>query len=147
LKTKPELVGKPAKPIERRLIRMLMEAEGFRRELAQQLQQSRLYQGMETEKIFAAVIVAALSEEPVPATEVAALLEERDRRLFFEILFEEAHAGTWEEAESCLEALRGRQVEQELAQVQREIESNPSGTALRELLERKQKLLKRRRAG
>lgn len=147
VKTKPELLGKPAKPIERRLIRMLVEAEGFRRELAQRLQQTRLYQGLETEKIFAAVIVAALSEEPVPATEVSALLEERDRRLFFEILFEEAHEGTWEEAESCLEALRARQVEQQLAQVQREIEGNPSGAALRELLERKQRLLKGRAAG
>jgi hypothetical protein len=126
---------------------MLVEAEGFRRELAQRLQQTRLYQGLETEKIFAAVIVAALSEEPVPATEVSALLEERDRRLFFEILFEEAHEGTWEEAESCLEALRARQVEQQLAQVQREIEGNPSGAALRELLERKQRLLKGRAAG
>jgi uncharacterized protein YfcZ (UPF0381/DUF406 family) len=147
VKTRPELVGKAAKPIERRLIRMLVEAEGFRRELAQQLQTSGLYQGLETEKIFAAVIVAALSEEPVPATEVGALLEERDRRLFFEILFEEAHEGTWEEAESCLEALRGKQVERELAQVQREIESNPSGSAMRELLARKQELLKRRAAG
>jgi DNA primase len=146
-KTQPELVGRSAKPIERRLIRMLVEAEGFRRELAQQLQQSRLYQGLETEKIFAAVIVAALSEQPLPASEVGALLEERDRRMFFEILFEEAHEGTWEEAESCLEALRGRQIERELAQVQREIESNPTGTALRELLERKQALLKRRAAG
>jgi len=146
-KTQPELVGRSAKPIERRLIRMLVEAEGFRRELAQQLQQNRLYQGLETEKIFAAVIVAALSEQPLPASEVGALLEERDRRMFFEILFEEAHEGTWEEAESCLEALRGRQIERELAQVQREIESNPTGTALRELLERKQALLKRRAAG
>ena len=147
VKTQPELVGKSAKPIERRLIRMLVEEEGFRRELAQKLQQSRLYEGLETEKIFAAVIVAALSEQPLPASEVAALLAERDRRLFFEILFEEAHEGTWEEAESCLEALRGRQIERELAQVQREIENNPTGTALRELLERKQALLKRRAAG
>jgi DNA primase len=147
VKTQPELVGKSARPVERRLIRMLVEAEGFRRELAQQLQTGRLYQGLETEKIFAAVIVAALSEEPVPATEVGALLEERDRRQFFEILFEEAHEGTWEEAQSCLEALREKRVERELAQVQREIENNPSGTAMRELLARKQELLKRRAAG
>jgi DNA primase len=147
VKTQPELVGKAAKPIERRLIRMLVESEGFRRELAQRLQTSRLYLGLETEKIFAAVIVAALSEGPVSATEVGALLEERERRMFFEILFEEAHEGTWEEAESCLEALRSRQVESELAQLQREIESNPSGTAMRELLARKQELLKRRAAG
>ena len=147
VKVEAQLVGKPAKPIERRLIRMLVEAEGFRRELAQQLQTSRLYQGLETEKILSAVIVAALAAEPVPATEIGALLEERDRRLFFEILFEDAHEGTWEEAESCLEALRGKQVERELAQVQREIESSPSGVALRELLARKQELLRRRAAG
>ena len=144
VKTQPQLVGKAAKPIERRLIRMLVEAEGFRRELAQQLQENRLYLGLETEKIFAATIVAALSAHPAPATEVGALLEERDRRLFFEILFEEAHEGTWEEAESCLEALRGRQVEKELALVQREIEKNPGGPAMRELLARKQELLKKR---
>ncbi len=144
VKTKPELVGKAGKPAERRLIRMLVEAEEFKRELAQQLNQSRLYQGLETEKIFAALIVAGLADEPMQATEIGASLEERDRRVFFEILFEETNEGTWEEAESCMEALRGRQVEQELAQVQREIESNPSGTALRELLARKQELLKRR---
>ena len=147
VKVEPQLVSKPAKPIERRLIRMLVEAEGFRRELAQQLQTTRLYQGLETERVFGAVIVAALSEEPMGATEIAARLEERDRRLFFEILFEEAHEGTWEEAQSCLEALRGRQIEKELAEVQREIEGNPTGAAMRELLARKQELLKRRTAG
>jgi hypothetical protein len=125
---------------------MLVESEGFRRDLARQLQSSGLYQGLETEKIFGAVIVAALSEASLPATEIGTLLEERDRRLFFEILFEEAHEGTWEEAESCLEALRGKQIEKALAEVQREIENNPSGAAMRELLARKQELLKRRAA-
>jgi DNA primase len=147
VKVEPHLVGKSAKPVERRLIRMLVECEGFRRKLAEHLQTSRLYQGLETEKIFSATIVAALSAEPVPATEIGALMEERDRRLFFEILFEDAHEGTWEEAESCMQALRSKQVEKELAQVQREIERNPSGASLRELLERKQELLRRRAAG
>jgi len=143
VKTKPELVGKAAKPIERRLIRMLMEAEGFRRELSQRLQQGRLYEGLETERIFAALIVAGLSDQPVQATEIGALLEERDRRLLFEILFEPVQEGTWEEAESCIEALQRRQIEQELANVQRNIEASPSGPAMRELLTRKQELLKR----
>jgi len=147
VKLTPELVGKPAKPIERRLIRMLVEAEGFRRRLAQRLEQTRLYQGLETEKIFAALIVAGLSDQPVSATEIGASLEERDRRLYFEILFEEAQEGTWEEAESCLEALREREIERELATVQREIETNPSGPALRELLARKQELLRRKAMG
>jgi len=147
VKTQPELVGKPARPIERRLIRMLVESEGFRKELAQRLQQGGLYQGLETEKIFAALIVAGLSDQPMQATEIGAFLPERERRVFFEILFEEAQEGSWEEAESCLDALREKQVERELAQVQREIESNPTGAALRELLTRKQELLKRRAAG
>jgi DNA primase len=143
VKTQPELVGKSAKPIERRLIRMLMEAEGFRRELAQRLQQGGLYRGLETEKVFAALIVAALSDQPMQATEIGALLEDRDRRILFEILFEPAQEGTWEEAESCLEVLRRRLIEQELAEVQRSIEANPAGPDLRELLTRKQELMKR----
>ena len=147
VKTRPELVGKVGKPAERRLIRMLAEAEEFKRELAQRLKQSALYQGLETEKIFAALIVAALADEPMPATEIGALLEDRDRRIFFEILFEEANQGTWEEAESCMEALHGRQIEQELAQVQREIENSPTAEAMRGLLARKQELMKRRAAG
>jgi hypothetical protein len=142
----PELVGKPAKPIERRLIRMLVEAEGFRRKLAERLEQGRLYQGLETEKIFAAVIAAECLDQSLTATEIGASLAERDRRLFFEILFEDTQEGTWEEAESCLEALRERQIERELASVQREIETNPSGPVLRELLARKQALLRRKAA-
>src|SRR5271157_2288935 len=143
VKTQPELVGKSAKPIERRMIRMLMEAEGFRRELAQRLQQGGLYRGLETEKVFAALIVAALSDQPMQATEIGALLEERDRRMLFEILFEPAQEGTWEEAESCLEALQRRLIEQELAEVQRSIEANAAEPSLRELLTRKQELMKR----
>jgi DNA primase len=142
VKTQPELMGKSAKPIERRLIRMLMEAEGFRRELAQRLQQASLYRGLETEKVFAALIVAALSDQPMQPTEIGALLEERDRRMLFEILFEPTQEGTWEEAESCLEALRRRQIEHELAEVQRSIEANAAGPSLRELLTRKQELMK-----
>src|SRR5499427_7853594 len=158
LKLQPELVGKSAKPVERRLIRMLAEAEGFRQELAQRLQNARgdgvypdqigtspqpLYRGLETEKIFAALLIASLSGQPVQATEVAAALEERDRRLLFEILFEEASEPTWEEALSCVETLRQRQAEQELAEVQRSIEANPAGPGLRDLLTRKQELMRR----
>jgi DNA primase len=143
VKTQPELVGRAAKPVERRLIRMLAEAEGFRQELAKHLQNAHLYHGLETEKIFAALVIASLSGQPVQATEVGALLEERDRRLFFEILFEEANEPTWEEAMSCIEALQHRQAERELADVQRSIEANPSGTELRGLLEKKQELMRR----
>jgi DNA primase len=143
LKIQPELVGRSAKPVERRLIRMLAEAEGFRRELAQRLQAAQLYHGLETEKVFAALIAASLANEPMQATEVAAQLEERDRRVLFEILFEEASEPTWEEAVSCVEALQHRQAERELADVQRSIEANPPITEMRGLLEKKQDLMRR----
>jgi len=143
LKIQPELVGRAAKPVERRLIRMLAEAEGFRHELAQQLQNARLYHGLETEKIFAALVIASLAGQPLQATEVAAALAERDRRLLFEILFEEANEPTWEEAMSCIEALQNRQAERELAEVQRSIEANPSAPEMRGLLEKKQELMRR----
>jgi DNA primase len=143
LKIQPELVGRSAKPFERRLIRMLAEAEGFRRELAQRLQAAQLYHGLETEKVFAALIVANLADEPMQATEVATKLEERDRRMLFEILFEEASEPTWEEAVSCVEALQHRKAERELAEVQRSIEANPPGPELRGLLEKKQDLMRR----
>jgi hypothetical protein len=122
---------------------MLVEAEGFRREIARRLQQARLYEGLESEKILAALVVAGLSDQPMQATEIGSLLDERDRRLFFEILFEPAQEGSWEEAESCLEALHRRQIEQELLRVQRDIEALPAGQSIRELLSRKQELLKR----
>src|SRR6266851_1722387 len=143
VKVRPELVRHSAMPAERRLIRMLAESEGFRRQLAQHLQNARLYHGLETEKIFAALVIASLSGEPVRAAEVAAALEERDRRLLFEILFEEANEPSWEEAMSCIEALQHRQAEQELAEVQRNIEANPPGQEMRGLLEKKQELMRR----
>jgi DNA primase len=143
LKIQPELVGRGAKPVERRLIRMLAEADGFRMELAQRLQEEQLFLDLETEKIFSALITATLSGAPVQATEIAATLSERDRRLVFEILFEESGELTWEEAESCLEALHRRRAERELAEVQRSIEANPAGPELRSLLVRKQELMKR----
>lgn len=143
VKTQPELVGRAAKPVERRLIRMLAEGEGFRRELAEQLQQGQLYHGLETEKIFAALVLAGVSGQAIQTTEIAAALEDRDRRLFYEILFEETSETTWDEAQSCVDALRNRQAEKQLADVQRSIEANPPGPELRDLLQKKQDLMRR----
>src|SRR5260370_38830874 len=123
--TRPELIGRAAKPVERRLIRMLVEAEGFRQELAKHLENARLYHGLETEKIFAALVIASLSGQPVQATEVGTVLEERDRRRLFEILFEEANEPTLEQAMSCIEALQHRQAKEEPAAVQPSIEGKP----------------------
>ena len=81
------------------------------------------------------------------ATAIAAGLEERDRRMLFEILFEESSESTWEEADSCIESLQNRQAERALAEVQRSIEANPPPTELRSLLEKKQELMRRLAAG
>jgi DNA primase len=147
LKVAPELVGRAAKPVERRLIRMLAEADSFRRELAERLRDAGLCAGLETEKVFAALIAANLAGNTIEATEIAAGLEERDRRMLFEILFEESSEFTWEEAESCIESLKNRQTERALAEVQRGIEANPAPAEMRSLLEKKQELMRRLAAG
>jgi DNA primase len=47
VKTRPELVGRHGgRPAERRLIKMLAEAEGFREALARELQKEALYEGL-----------------------------------------------------------------------------------------------------
>src|SRR5215467_9847599 len=143
IKLQPELLSRSAKPAERRLIRMLAKAEGFRSELARHLEASRLYEGFETEKIFAALVSATLSGGPLEASEIGSTLEDRERRLFFEILFEDAQSPSWEEAQSCLDTLARKQLERELTEVQRGIEANPSGQALKDLLTRKQDLMRR----
>jgi DNA primase len=147
LKVAPELVGRAAKPVERRLIRMLAEADSFRRDLAQRLSDAGLCAGLETEKVFAALVAANLAGRTIEATEIAAGLEERDRRMLFEILFEESSEFTWEEAESCIESLQNRQTERALAEVQRSIEANPASAEMRSLLEKKQELMRRLAAG
>jgi DNA primase len=147
LKVAPELVGRAAKPVERRLIRMLAEADDFRQELAERLKNTRLYEGLETEKVFAALIAANVAGSPMDATAIAAGLEERDRRMLFEILFEESSELTRAEAESCVESLQNRQAERALAEVQKSIEANPAPAELRSLLEKKQDLMRRLAAG
>jgi DNA primase len=147
VKARPELVGRAGKPAERRLVQMLIEAEEFRSQLAQEIRAGELHRGLETERILEALVgVCELGELP-DAASLAMALQERDRRLLFEIAFEAAAAPTWEEAESCLAVLRRRRAEEELATVQRQIETQAAVAAssgeLRRLLERKQELRRR----
>jgi DNA primase len=140
VKLKPELVGQPVKPAERRLMQLLVEADGFRERLAREIREAGLHRGLETQEIFTVLIEAAGSgTRPDPAA-LAESLSENDRRLLFEVLFESAVDAAWEEAESCLTVLRRRQVEVELAAVQRLIEEKPAAVELRRLLARKQEL-------
>ena len=149
VKARPELAGRAGKPAERRLVQMLIEAEDFRSQLAEKIRYEELHQGLETERILAVLVGACESGERPDAASLALALEDRDRRLLFEIAFESAAAPTWEEAESCLAVLRRRRAEVELATVQKQIESQAAaagagaGGELRRLLERKQELRRR----
>ena len=147
VKARPELVGRAGKPAERRLVQMLIEAEEFRSHLAQEIRAAELHRGLETERILEALMGACESGETLDAASLATKLEDRDRRLLFEIAFETGAPATSEEAESCLAVLRRRRAEEELATVQKQIETQAavagSGGELRRLLERKQELRRR----
>ena len=148
VKTKPELLSRSARPAERRLVQMLIDADEFRERLAKELGKEDLHKGLETERVFDALLpVCAEGGRPDAAT-LATTLDEPDRRLLFDIAFEPGAPPAWEEAESCLGVLRRRRAEQELAVVQKEIESLPAQTGaavprLNELLARKQELRQR----
>ena len=147
VKARPELVSRAGKPAERRLVQMLIEAEEFRSQLAQEIRAGELHRGLETERILTVLVGACESGERPDAASLALALEDRDRRLLFEIAFETGAPPTWEEAESCMAVLRRRRAEEELATVQREIETQAavagSSGEMRRLLERKQELRRR----
>jgi len=140
VKPKAELLGPSVKGAERRLIHMLAEANGFREKLAQEIVSSGLHRGLETEKIFELLI--AKSGEPSDPSTFAEALDERDRRVLFEIFFESFSEHTWEEAESCLGVLRSRRVEQELAELQKQLELKPPTAELRRIITRRLELQK-----
>ncbi len=149
VKARPELVGRVGKPAERRLVQMLIEADEFRGQLAEQIRAEELHRGLESERILAALVESCATGVRPDAAGLALALEERDRRLLFEIAFESAAPPTWAEAESCLAVLRRRRAEAELSSVQKQIESFAAaagagaGGELRRLLERKQELRRR----
>jgi DNA primase len=141
VKPKTSLLAPLVKPAERQLIHMLVEADEFRERLAPDLVADALHRGLESEKILD-VLISKVGEKPDP-TALAAALEEKDRRLFFEILFESPAEPTWESAESCLSVLRGRRDEQELAALQQKIESKASPAELNRLLTQRLELQKK----
>ena len=138
VKPKAELLAPPVKSDERQLMQMLVESEGFREKLAREITSGGLHRGLETEKIFEALISHA-GGRPDPAT-LSAQLEEKDRRLLFEVLFEPSVERTWEEAESCLDSLRNRRIAEELAGLEKMIQALPPGEDQNQLHRRKLEL-------
>jgi DNA primase len=140
VKPNASLLGPAVKPAERQIIRMLVEADGFREKLASELAHDSLHRGLECERLLD-LLISRVGEHPDPAT-LAAALEERERRLLFEVLFEPVPEPTWDDAENCLSVLRNRRVEEELALLQKKIEAKPSTDELRSLLTRRLELQK-----
>jgi DNA primase len=141
VKPQAALLAPVVKPAERQLIHMLVEAPQFRERLARELAAGALHQGLECEKILD-VLISKVGEKPDP-TALAAALEDKDRRLFFEILFESSAEPTWEEAESCLSVLRSGRDKRELAELQQKIESKASPAELNRLLAQRLELQKK----
>jgi DNA primase len=135
VKPRAELVGPVIKPAERRLMQMLVDAADFRERLAQEIASAGLHRGLESERIFEALISHA--GQPADAAAIASELGDRDRQLLFEIVFDSSSEAAWEEAESCLSVLRNRRVEQELFELQKQIESKPPAEELSRLLKRR----------
>ena len=78
---RPELIGRAGKPAERRLVQLLIEADAFRAELAEEIRANELHRGLESERILGVLIEACASGARPDAAELAMSLEERDRRL------------------------------------------------------------------
>jgi DNA primase len=141
VKPRADLLAPVVKPAERQLIHMLVEAQDLRERIAQELIADALHRGLECEKILD-VLVANVGEKPDP-TVLASALEEKDKRIFFEILFETTSDPTWEEAESCLSALRNGRDKRRLAELQQQIESKASPSELNRLLGQRLELQKK----
>ncbi|HUJ41925.1 MAG TPA: toprim domain-containing protein, partial [Candidatus Acidoferrales bacterium] len=141
-KVRPELAPPAAKRAERRLIQLLAEGEGFRQRLAGELRETGVHRGLATEKLFEAMIEACLGGGRPDPVALAERLEAAERRLLYDVLFEAAAEPTWDEAWSCLTALRRLRLESELAELQRKIEAGPAAEELRALMTRKMELRK-----
>jgi DNA primase len=140
VKPKAVLLTPAIKRAERQLIRMLFEAAEFREKLAQDIAQANLHHGLETRNIFEALLATLAAGETPDASAVSSNLDDKDRRLVFEILFEALPEGNWEDAESCLNFLRNLPVTEELAALQRQIETGPPPEEMRRLLVRRMEL-------
>jgi DNA primase len=142
VKPKAMLLTPAVKRAERQLIKMLFEAAEFRNRLAQEIAQANLHHGLETRNIFEALIAVLTAEEIPDPSALTSSLDDKDRRLIFEILFESLPEGTWDDAESCLNFLRNLPVTQELATLQRQIEAAPPPEEMKRLIVRRMELLR-----
>ncbi|MDE3108452.1 MAG: toprim domain-containing protein, partial [Acidobacteriota bacterium] len=141
---KPELLSPAIAPAERRLIQMLAEPNNIRGRLAREIGANRLHCGLLAEKVFEILIAAAGSNASLDPASVAEGLADSERQMLFEAIFETSAGANWEEAESCLAALRQRTVARELVaelvELQKKIESKLPLDEILKLQARRQEL-------
>jgi DNA primase len=144
VRPKAELLTPAIVPAERRLMQMLAEPNSIRERLAREVAENQLHHGLESEKIFEILIAGAESGKALDASALAEVLNEPDRKMLFEALFENSQPVNWDEAESCLAVLRQRTVSRELVEelvdLQKKIESKLPFDELKHLLARRQEL-------
>ena len=140
VKTRPELITNALRPAERRLMQLLVESDALKGKAGGRDPRESLHKGLEAQAIFEAVLSIASSGARPDAAALAQMLGENDRKLLFEALFDPAGEGDWSEAESCLNVLKRRRIEAELADLQKQIEAKPTIPELSRLLSRKQEL-------
>jgi len=144
VRPKAELLTPAIVPAERRLMQMLAEPNSIRERLAREIAENQLHHGLESEKIFEILIAGAESGQALDASALAEVLKESERKMLFEALFENSQTANWDEAESCLAVLRQRTVSrelvEELADLQKKIESKIPFDELKHLLARRQEL-------
>lgn len=123
VEVRQEFTPPPMKDAERRLLKIFLDNEEFRPDIAAELEGGEVLQGTVTESIFRACLAALESEEPFDLTTIGAQLEEPARRLLYDVAFEQEDGGTLEEARACLAALEARGWEARLKEMSRQIEA------------------------
>ncbi len=147
----PALVAARITPVERRLIRLLLEAEdSVRAGLARRLIEEELHRGLETEQLLEKLLPAVAAGTGAAALlEQASAWEAEQRELLFELAFDAGPPTNLEEVEACLGVLRRRGLERELQRLQEEIrrlEQHPEAAAQREHLRLLDRVRELRRA-
>jgi DNA primase len=118
VKANPVLVGSSAKKAERRLVQILLDSDEYRAQLVEQISESRLHEGLETQKLLGVLLKVCAEGVRPDLNALAPLLEEKDRRLLFEISFGSELQTTWDEVEGCLSVLRATKLRPQLREMQ-----------------------------
>ena len=122
VREREQFAPSPLMEAERRLLKIFLENEDFRPDIAGELQQSSAVQGTASEPLFAACLETLAAGDALDVATIAAKLGEPDQRLLYDVAFEPGNGGTIEEARACLAALEARGWEQRLKGLSREIE-------------------------